>query len=520
LRSSLKANVASLAWELQPRLADLALNRQCSQPMKEFIEANKPALQAEVERRRSLGQSVLSRLESSECPLTQAQWINWFRKNQDQFYQGMREAGHKRRAANRRLQASADTPLPVTRVRPCKTTGRPGTWKPWQQILHRRSGWYLLKEGTSEVRLLFVFTFKGHSHCMDFSLWRRRRGFCIEPSEGINLDDIIISLSDIEGDVDAVVMQAEVDMQSASVRPGVFSAAPAPAAFTAAHAPDATSTPAGQVCITVLAASVLKEPLRRSRRARKRKTMDSTAAADVSCSSDSDEEVVGISSESSLASVDTDMESGVDDFVDAKDAGGALDVEEEDVLDTGAEVPGPGSDTKKPEVAKVLVDEDIHPSFRHPAGTWKIWESPWFYVTKTPGFSDVKCHVKRQFHGVSEGMGISSLSRTLTPYHYGDLWEEPWKTMLLLRSWSIWRARWQGWARAKNCRLREVARQVERLVVDLRTGHGDHDLPLQEPLLGSTQAHRLLVTWTPDAVAAVMASDGAGAQAAAHGAGA
>jgi hypothetical protein len=51
---------------------------------------------------------------------------------------------------------------------------------------------------------------------MDFSLWRRRRGFCIESSEGINLDDIIISLSDIEGDDDAVVMQAEVDVQSAS----------------------------------------------------------------------------------------------------------------------------------------------------------------------------------------------------------------------------------------------------------------------------------------------------------------
>jgi hypothetical protein len=162
------------------------------------------------------------------------------------------------------------------------------------------------------------------------------------------------------------------------------------------------------------------------------------------------------------------MESGVDDFVDTKDAGGALDVEEEYFEDTDAEVPGTGSDTKKPEVAKVLVDEDMHPSFRHPAGTWKIWESTWFYVTKTPGFLDVKCHVKRQFHGVSEGMGVSSLSRTLTPHHYGDLWEDPWKTMLLLRSWSIWRARWQGWARAKDCRLREVARQVDRFVVDLR----------------------------------------------------
>ena len=52
---------------------------------------------------------------------------------------------------------------------------------------------------------------------MDFSLWRRRRRFCIESSEGINLDDIIISLSDIEGGDDAVVMQAEVDVQSASV---------------------------------------------------------------------------------------------------------------------------------------------------------------------------------------------------------------------------------------------------------------------------------------------------------------
>ena len=141
---------------------------------------------------------------------------------------------------------------------------------------------------------------------------------------------------------------------------------------------------------------------------------------------------------------------------------------------------------------------------RHPSGTWKVWEGTWFYMTKTPGFIDVKCWLKSSMRNDGEGLGKVSMSRTLTPYHYLDDWEDPWKTMLLLRSWSVWRARWQGWARAKSYRLREVDRQVARLTLDIRRSHEEHGLPTVRPLFGSEPAHALLVKWTPDVCTAVL----------------
>jgi hypothetical protein len=101
---------------------------------------------------------------------------------------------------------------------------------------------------------------------------------------------------------------------------------------------------------------------------------------------------------------------------------------------------------------------------------------------------------------VSQGMGITVMSRTLSPYHYGDDWEDPWRAVLLLRSWSIWRARWWGWAKQKDCRLREVNRQAERLASNIKREHVGHMAPLQVPLLGSGQAHALVQKWTLDIV--------------------
>ena len=128
-----------------------------------------------------------------------------------------------------------------------------------------------------------------------------------------------------------------------------------------------------------------------------------------------------------------------------------------------------------------------------------------FYITKTPGWIDIKCCLKHQFRMGDEGLGTSSMSRTLTPYHYGDEWDNLWRSLLLMRLWSIWRARWQGWARAKDHRLREVGRQVARFTADLRQDHAEHDLVLQVPLLGNLLAHQLLSKRTPDVVAAVLA---------------
>ena len=137
---------------------------------------------------------------------------------------------------------------------------------------------------------------------------------------------------------------------------------------------------------------------------------------------------------------------------------------------------------------------------RHAPGTWKVWESAWFYITKTPGWTDVNIWVKHSFRGRTTGMGRELFSKTLTPYHYDDDMEDPWRTFLLLRSWSIWRARLGGWAKQREGRLRELERQVARFEVDLRAGQAKLSGDL---LLGSAQSQALLEKWVPDVVAKV-----------------
>ena len=126
----------------------------------------------------------------------------------------------------------------------------------------------------------------------------------------------------------------------------------------------------------------------------------------------------------------------------------------------------------------------------------------WFYITQTPGLSDVKIWMKMQFRDSVNGMGSSGMSKTLTPRHYGDSLDDPWRSLLLLKAWAIWRARQQGWAQARECRLREVASQARRLACSLRTAHAERGLPLN-PLLGNLPADALLRKWVPDIIAAV-----------------
>jgi len=102
---------------------------------------------------------------------------------------------------------------------------------------------------------------------------------------------------------------------------------------------------------------------------------------------------------------------------------------------------------------------------RMPPGTWITWESPFFYITKVTGWSDVKIWIKWPLRKdpAEGGLGKSSMSKTLTPRDYGGSWEDPWRSFMLLRAWAIWRADWHGWAAAHQFRQREMAHQRHRL---------------------------------------------------------
>ena len=71
---------------------------------------------------------------------------------------------------------------------------------------------------------------------------------------------------------------------------------------------------------------------------------------------------------------------------------------------------------------------------------------------------------------------------------------DPWRTLISLRDWALWRARYNGWVAARECRVREADLQPKALIAQLRSAHGGGAVM---PLLGSDKASRLLETWVP-----------------------
>ena len=159
-----------------------------------------------------------------------------------------------------------------------------------------------------------------------------------------------------------------------------------------------------------------------------------------------EEDVRGSSGGSSCPSVDTDAESGLDDLIDEVGASDLDDAHE--AQDEEGDEAGPGG--------------PLHQRGpRHPSGTWVIWQNTWFYIAKTPPYQDVKCHVRHAFRTL-DGLGLREMSKTLTPAHYGETWDELVRTILLLRSWAAWRVRQMvsGQALLAACERRSVMRNV------------------------------------------------------------
>jgi len=241
----------------------------------------------------------------------------------------------------------------------------------------------------------------------------------------------------------------------------------------------ATASPEG-VRLGISRARPVSAPLKSAKRSRTRSARTSAPCASDSASSAPEEEedgsdsdfqvmgeiaadVDGSSADSSCPSVDTEEDSGLDDFVLAvRGNEGDLVAEVDDLEEPGAKAddaePGGPADARGP---------------RHPAGTWTVWSNLWVYITKTPGFSDVKCSVKGPLRNSAGGLGAKGLSKTLTPAHYGETWDNPVRSLLLLRAWAVWRVQQGGWASARECRQRELDRERVRLEADLRAAVGE-----------------------------------------------
>ncbi|MCP4245284.1 MAG: hypothetical protein GY772_32510 [bacterium] len=171
--------------------------------------------------------------------------------------------------------------------------------------------------------------------------------------------------------------------------------------------------------------------------------------------------------------------------------------------------PGPGEDALPPvppEDEESLEDDAAARLPRHPNGTWTIWSSAWFYMTQTPGWMDLKIIMREGFKDYLTGMGCipGQYSKTLTPHHYHDDWDDPWRTKILLRAWALWRCRCLGWAAARPSRARDALQQSHAMVRDLRSAHGGAATWLVLGVFGSVRAHAHLLEWVPAELAAAM----------------
>ena len=95
------------------------------------------------------------------------------------------------------------------------------------------------------------------------------------------------------------------------------------------------------------------------------------------------------------------------------------------------------------------------------------------------------------------------MTKTLSPWHYGELQSKPVRTLLLLRAWAIWRARHAGWAGQSAGRVREVEQLLQALEQDIRTEDGR--AVIIAPIFDNHPAHAWLRKWVPDLVARILA---------------
>ena len=59
------------------------------------------------------------------------------------------------------------------------------------------------------------------------------------------------------------------------------------------------------------------------------------------------------------------------------------------------------------------------------------------------------------------------MSKTVQPRDYGETRDDPVRSLMLLRAWTVWRARQGGWAEAKTCRKRYIDEHEVRLERDI-----------------------------------------------------
>jgi len=463
-----------------------------------YIRENADDLRAEIERSREAARSQRDRLLGG-CPVDHRGFNAWFRAgdNESRFRKRMTTATAERRRGSKRMEPRGDLPEPTARIQPTRVRGK--VQKGWPKFLHRRSGWHGVKAPGQAMRLFFLAVFDNETHGVEvppagLGRWFLSKAFAVE----------------------------------ASVRPlPVLASAIGRKAETWEVVVDATATPAGVVVTGVGATEVVApvpRPKRKARGAGRRKAGAGPGAdadgADADGADADGADADGSSSSSSLnsssGSSDDVMETKLSRKLVSDPSGSSRPPSVETSVDSAASTPreeSSPSEVSEPDGENLSEEDDAAPRdvvrrARGPAGPrfpnhwWTVWWHPYFYITDTAGYHDIKIHIKGPYtSALHMGRFPANLGKALTPSDYGDDRADPRRTMLLLRAWGIMRARRLGWSKETSGRVRQEEVDVQNLERDIRA----FGAPVATPLLGNAPSHAWLHKWVPDVEARLLA---------------
>ena len=335
----------------------------------------------------------------------------------------------------------------------------------WRSLLAGRRGWFAV-ELPARVTPVFLWTHDGTTYCADMGLHPSRRQQSTFRLSG--LPGLPAALTPLASWADDVCVSGVHELVVA------VDTSRAPGHFVVKHAWPLTA------------------PLRERRAGAKAKDDDED-----SCDSwGSRDERLEVRSDDSagVPEVETDLDAGVDDA--------PADSHRKCHVSSDSEEHGE-AEPLAADVAKAAVGAfeagsavALEPgSRRHAPGTWKVWESLWFYMTQDPSFDDIKVWVKVCLREGEGGMRTPpQMSRTLTPAHYGEDKSDCPRTKLLLRCWCVWRARQHGWSDATPSRQRELSHFIAALREDFVALHA----PGPGHLFGVVKAQKLASGWFPE----------------------
>ena len=130
------------------------------------------------------------------------------------------------------------------------------------------------------------------------------------------------------------------------------------------------------------------------------------------------------------------------------------------------------------------------------SGFEPLWSDPYFSVWGHPHIDFVRLVMRDIWRQPApEGMGVTNVSKQLTPRHYAEGADDPTRSLLLFRAWALWRAGQGGWASLQRGRARHFKEQEVLLERDVKA------LGAPCKLLGNRKANSLLLAWTPEVVA-------------------